>query len=226
MAEDPWAEGRQAWSRLSEWIQFEDDVRGADPRAGAGALRALGDVGLVRRLLAQAEFEAVRSARRQGRSWSEIAVRLGVTRQSAWERWRDVDDDADAESAPGTAPRDPVGDATAELTARERRRRSSSVVVPNVVGRSWTEARELLRVNRLVGYDAEPDGPSLVMGRLSDEMVVDQSPEAGAKVPSGASVKLWLRRRGGGAGVREPRRPVPDPVPGAKMRDEITDQAV
>ena len=27
-----------------------------------------------------------------GKSWAEIATHLGVTRQSAWERWRDLDD--------------------------------------------------------------------------------------------------------------------------------------
>jgi hypothetical protein len=214
MAEDPWVEGRRAWSRLSEWIQFDDDARGAHLHDGDGALRALGDVGLVRRLLDQAEFEAVRTARRQRRSWSEIAVRLGVTRQSAWERWRDVDDAAPAEE-------DPVGAAATALTvqARERRRRSS-VVVPNVVGMPWDEASELLRANRLAAVG--PDGPSL--GRLYG-VVVDQTPESGAKVQAGSSVTLWVER-GGGSGVREPRRPMPDPMTGAKMRDEITDEAV
>jgi hypothetical protein len=220
MAEDPWVEGRRAWSRLSEWIQFDDDARGAHLHDSDGALRALGDVGLVRRLLDQAEFEAVRTARRQGRSWSEIAVRLGVTRQSAWERWRDVDDAAPVEESR----RDPVESAAAELTvqARERRRRSS-VVVPNVVGMPWEEARELLRANRLSGVG--PDGAPLGALGWPSGFVVDQSPEAGAKVQPGASIMLWVER-GGGSGVREPRRPRPDSSPGAKMRDEITDQAV
>jgi transposase-like protein len=216
MVDDPWVEGRRAWSRLSEWIQFEDDARGAHLHGDDGAMRALGDVGQVRRLLDRAEFEAVRTARRQGRSWSEIAVRLGVTRQSAWERWRDVDDDAPVE-----ARRDPVGTAATELTvqARERRRRST-VVVPNVIGMSSADARQLLRTNRLLGVDA--DAPALV----ADGVIVDQSPESGARVPAGTEVKLWVRRRGGGSGVREPRRPKPDPLQGHKMLDEVTDRAV
>jgi transposase-like protein len=219
MAEDPWVEGRRAWSRLSEWIQFDDDARGAHLHDGDGALHALGDVGLVRRLLDQAEFETVRTARRQGRSWSEIAVRLGVTRQSAWERWRDLDEGAPS----GESQRDPVGTAAAELSvqARERRRRSS-VVVPNVVGMSWDKARDLLRANRLIGVGPNKDG--LPLGWPSG-VVVDQSPEAGAKVQTGSSIRLWVQR-GGGSGVREPRRPTPDPLAGAKMRDEITDEAV
>jgi hypothetical protein len=220
MAEDPWVEGRRAWSRLSEWIQFDDDARGAHLHDADGALRALGDVGLVRRLLDQAEFEAVRTARRQGRSWSEIAVRLGVTRQSAWERWRDVDD-----AAPAEEPRRGVVESVAAkltIQARERRRRGT-VDVPNVVGRSWEEAGELLRANQLTGIG--PDGEPLGALGWPRGVVVDQSPEAGARVKPGSLVTLWVER-GGGSGVREPRRPMPDSSPGAKMRDEITDQAV
>ena len=33
----------------------------------------------------------VRQARKAGLSWTEIATALGVTRQSAWERWRELD---------------------------------------------------------------------------------------------------------------------------------------
>lgn len=51
MAEDAWREGRQAWRRLSKWVRFDD---GPNPRDGAGALAALGDVGLARRLLDRA----------------------------------------------------------------------------------------------------------------------------------------------------------------------------
>jgi hypothetical protein len=55
-------------------------------------MQALGDIRLVRELLDQAEMGAVRAARAGGRSWAEIAAVLGVTRQSAWERWRDLAD--------------------------------------------------------------------------------------------------------------------------------------
>ncbi|WP_458114598.1 helix-turn-helix domain-containing protein [Arthrobacter sp. R1-13] len=33
----------------------------------------------------------MRQARKAGLSWTEIATALGVTRQSAWERWRELD---------------------------------------------------------------------------------------------------------------------------------------
>jgi hypothetical protein len=79
-----WDEGRQAWNRLCG--------HSADPGDGDRALIALSDIGTVRRALEHAELQAVRIARRHRKSWSEIAVQLGVTRQSAWERWRDVND--------------------------------------------------------------------------------------------------------------------------------------
>jgi hypothetical protein len=191
---------------------------------------ALADIGLVRRLLDQAEFEAVRAARRQRKSWSEIAIRLGVTRQSAWERWRDVDDDA----TPGQQiiPRAPnlddvdIEDAVLERVsaARERRRRSS-VLVPNVIGMSLDNANVVLSKNGLVAVGSDPANQPPVGSGWPDAVVTDQSPESGATVPPGSSVTLWVDR-GGGSGVREPRRPKPDPKAGRKMWDEVTDEAV
>src|ERR1700734_4300044 len=87
---DAWDQARQAWRRLaasSEWASEDDD-----------GLAALSDIGVVRRMLDQAELAAVRTARRHGKSWAEIATHLGVTGQSAWERWRDLDDSPGAES--------------------------------------------------------------------------------------------------------------------------------
>lgn len=63
-------------------------------------MSALGDIRLVRGLLDQAEMGAVRAARLEGRSWAEIATMLGVTRQSAWERWHDLVDSAGGERPP------------------------------------------------------------------------------------------------------------------------------
>jgi len=179
-------------------------------------LTALADIGVLRRLLDQVEFEAVRAARRQGRSWSEIAIRLGVTRQSAWERLRDVDD-----AVPTAVPTPVMLD---ETTARERRRQSS-VTVPNVIGMSWNDARDALLRNRLVAIGPDPDGVPLTAIGWPDGVVADQSPESGAMVPPGSTITLWMDRNGG-AGVREPRRPKPDPKTGRKMWDEVTDEAV
>ena len=124
-----WDDGRQAWERLDGW---DAD---AHPVDGTAALAALSDIGTVRRLLDQAELSAVRTARRHGKSWAEIATRLGVTRQSAWERWRELDEEQ---------PHDLLGQTARELAVR--RRRQSSVVVPSVIGMSWEKAQDVLTV--------------------------------------------------------------------------------
>ncbi|MCL9796244.1 PASTA domain-containing protein [Frankia sp. AgKG'84/4] len=265
----PWQEARRAWRRLDAWwhgsssaaspADAPDLARGgpsADP-AGArmtdadAALTALSDIGLLRRLLDQAELDAVRCARRGRRSWTEIAVRLGVTRQSAWERWRDLD-----ETPPTDAPATPAGSldsiaadlvdqATRSLLAgRERhpdgiptppkranraaRMLRLSVAVPDVIGLSWDAARHRLVGVGLVG--AEPDaGPQDWKAGVDKEppgVVTAQIPEAGARVPAGSLVTLWLHRGGGSAGVREPRRPGPSPRSARVLRPEPTDEAV
>jgi hypothetical protein len=46
----------------------------------------------IRAKCSQTELKTVREARISGLSWTEIAGALGVTRQSAWERWRELDE--------------------------------------------------------------------------------------------------------------------------------------
>ena len=58
-------------------------------RHAALKFKALEDIRFVRALLDTAERNAVRAARHHGRSWTDVASALGVSRQSAWERWRD-----------------------------------------------------------------------------------------------------------------------------------------
>lgn len=54
---------------------------------------ALASVVALRRLADQIEREAVRSALKQGWSWSRIAQGLGVTKQAAHKRLSDVTSD-------------------------------------------------------------------------------------------------------------------------------------
>ncbi|ORA70560.1 hypothetical protein BST25_18890 [Mycobacterium heidelbergense] len=176
-------------------------------------MAALSDIGVVRRMLDQAELAAVRAARRHGNSWAEIATHLGVTRQSSWERWRDLDGSAGAY--------EPAADL---LTTRaHEQRRASTIVVPNVVGLEWIDASDVLNDKGLVAINARPDTPTMPQDR--GWIVTDQSPESGARVAAGSVIRLWLTGDGD-AGVREPRRPRPTPKSARAMRPEPRDQAV
>jgi hypothetical protein len=211
----PWDEGRKAWKRLTRW-----DEHGLAPdetaATGDAAISALTDISAMRRQLDRAEFVAVRRARMTSRSWAEIATALGITRQSAWERWRDVDADAPGDHASGEE---------IPVSARERRRRGT-VVVPRLIGVRWDEARHHLEQLGLVGVRSDPDGPPLAALGWPNTVVTDQSPESGAMVPTSSIVTLWLERGDGSAGDREPRRPAPTPLEGRELPDESTVRAV
>jgi hypothetical protein len=217
----PWQDGRRAWERLNGWHQDDPSASPGHPDSGPMSLSALSDIGLVRHLLDQAELVAVRTARRHGKSWAEIATKLGVTRQSAWERWRDLDDSREATDAVLEAvTTDLVGEATRNL------RRQSRTKVPYVVGLSWASARERLYEAGLRAVGSDPDARPLEVGEWAGIIVTDQSPESGARVPQGTPVRLWTERRGGSAGVREPRRPKPDPRVGREVKYLPSDEAV
>lgn len=98
-ARAPWQDGRRAWGRLNGWHNDHPEAVPRHPDSGDAALAALTDVHLVRSLLDRAELIAVRTARRHGKSWSEIATLLHISRQAAWERWHDVESDQDAAEA-------------------------------------------------------------------------------------------------------------------------------
>jgi hypothetical protein len=84
-----WQDGRRAWARLNGWHQPEPTAVPGHGDNALAALKALEDIRFVRALLDTAERNAVRTARDHGESWSNVASALGVSRQSAWERWRD-----------------------------------------------------------------------------------------------------------------------------------------
>ncbi len=212
MSEDvgPWQEGQRAWDRLADWYPAEPSTTARHSADAERALRALTDIGLVRRLLDHAELTAVRAARKQGKSWTEIAISLGVTRQSAWERWRDIDDEAGvAKQTAGESLPQAVPDTEAVIaTARAG---GVTVEVPNVTGLKYDDACLTLRGRGLVGVGPDPAAPTWPYA-----VVTDQTPESGAAVPPRSSVILWTGR--GDSGVREPRRPGPEPRTGRKVR--------
>lgn len=191
MSRDPWHEAREAWERLAR-----------QPGSGEEALNALSDVGVVRRMLDRAELEAVRAARRDRKSWAEIATRLGVSRQSAWERWKDLDDEA---APPPATPR---------------------VTVPDVVGMSWAVAQHRLAEERLHPVIADPSPTPFLGPEAADFQVVEQKPVAGERVPAHTQVAVWLYRGPGSAGDRAPLEPRPDPRARRGGIDEETGESV
>jgi transposase-like protein len=207
---DPWHEGRDRWERMRIWLD-----EGTPAPDGAAGLAALSDLVTQRRLLDLIELAAVRAARREGRSWTEIATRLGVSRQSAWERWRDLDEPSAAESLPGISA-DAVAEVVAEVVIEHvaeqagRRRREAKVKVPNVVGRPVPEAIRVLTEAGLLPIGPDPDAPDPLAVARPGSVVTDQSPESGARVAARSWVRLWFSG-GNDGGVREPRNPAPDP---------------
>ena len=72
--------------------------------------------------------EWVRIARSRGHSWQEVAEALGVTRQSAWERFKDAEEHPDAviRNVLGSLRR-PEGAPTLEQIREEERRKEAEV---------------------------------------------------------------------------------------------------
>ncbi|MQY29349.1 PASTA domain-containing protein [Nocardia aurantia] len=204
-----WSDGNAAWKRLI--------ARRTGPSTGAEALAALDEVVTVRRALDQMELQAVRAAREYGQSWTEVATYLGVTRQSAWERWHDLDQTIATEQAAREVAAVPL------KAARERRR--SAVTVPNVIGKSWIEAYAALDKVGLAAVSAVPDLPTPDRTEVG-WLVTDQSPESGARVPARSIVQVWLTRDEGHGGVREPRRPKPTPLSMREALPEPAEEAV
>jgi hypothetical protein len=96
-ARSEWQDGRRAWERLNGWHR---PPAAGEQRGTPQVEKALVDIRFVRALLDRAELNAVRAARGAGASWTDVATMLGVTRQAAWERWREVDE---AQPTAGTA---------------------------------------------------------------------------------------------------------------------------
>ncbi len=194
-----WKSGDRAWRRLVA------QAFGTDIDSVATALSALDDVQLLRRLLDRTELAAVRQARTSGSSWAEIAVRVGTTRQAAWERWRELDDAATTPTAAMDAGLTTAAIATVRTSGVQARGRGK-IKVPRVVGLPAGEARQRLE---MIGLRAAGTDPEVDM--FSRHFTVTaQYPDSGAPVARGSVVRLWLERGdGGGAGDREPRRPLP-----------------
>jgi hypothetical protein len=106
--------------------------------------------------------------------------------------------------------------AAADLTRRTR----GTSAVPDVVGMSYDDARDVLVRAHLAAVNAEPDAAPLPPAEWHSAVVVRQYPDSGTRLRAGSPVKLWVERGGGSAGVREPRRPRP-PVREASAERDI-----
>jgi transposase-like protein len=216
-----WRAAHVAWKKLGVWLN--DRVTGPGSRdREPDPLAALGHVGTVRRMLDEVELRAVRSARLRGKSWAEIATRLGVTRQSAWEKWRDLDGSPAADEPAVTVPESDEVWLAAEREIGRLRGRAKRVRVPNVVGKALAVAQRELASRGLTAASGDPEG--VLDMAPAGSVVTDQSPESGASVPPGTRVLLWVDR--GEGGVREPRRPGPDPLRARKYLPDPADEAV
>ncbi|MGQ0575990.1 MAG: sigma-70 family RNA polymerase sigma factor [Pseudonocardia sp.] len=96
------AQLHQAALDAERWLDSLDPDAISSPDADASDLRRIGRA-VVDGARVEAELaEAVAGARANGRSWGQIAAILGVSRQSARERFGDV-----AAEAAAPAPREP-----------------------------------------------------------------------------------------------------------------------
>jgi hypothetical protein len=98
--------------------------------------------------------------------------------------------------------------------------RTGRVVVPDLLGLTWTEAGHILEGLHLVA--AHADGSQLIDAGRFGGVIVKQDLPAGMVVPTGAWVTLWLAPDPGSAGVREPRRPRPGPRTASEALPEPT----
>ncbi len=146
---------------------------------------------------------------------------LAITRQSAWERWRDLDDDVETPAAEPAK----VGTAVPEVGGRARRHRM--VAVPDLVGLTSADAVGILTRTGLQAVSATPDHELLEdYDDLRPTVVVRQYPDPGTRIQTTSTVRLWLERGDGEADVREPRRPTTPPRAFQIERDQRAEEAV
>jgi len=76
--------------RANGWLVGIDQLTALDPMERFGAIRT------ARAALDAVEVEAVVAARRAGKSWTEVGVQMGMTKQSAHERFAKHDPQGEA----------------------------------------------------------------------------------------------------------------------------------
>jgi hypothetical protein len=95
----------------------------------------------------------------------------------------------------------------------DRERIADVVVVPDVVGMTVDAGRQVAHEAGLVLAQPDPDGPPLAALTIPGLfLITEQDPAPGSRLYRRDSVRVRFRADVDGlAGVREPRRPLPDP---------------
>ena len=125
---------------------------------------------------------------------------LTISRQAAWERWRELDSEPDSTIQPADAQRI-TGAVTADLVARAGRRRI--VKVPDLLGLTWADAITIFTRSGLDAVLATPDtSPHGSPEDLRPIGVVRQYPDPDTRIHAASTVKLARTRRRRGRGPR------------------------
>ncbi|MYS23718.1 PASTA domain-containing protein [Streptomyces sp. DvalAA-14] len=109
-----------------------------------------------------------------------------------------------------------------------QQRHADVVIVPDVVGKTVAEASGIAHEAGLSLAQPDPDGPPLAALTWPGVwLVTEQDPSPGTELYRWDSVRVRFRGAGadGSAGVREPRRPAPDPEGLAAERKSAGDPA-
>jgi PASTA domain-containing protein len=85
----------------------------------------------------------------------------------------------------------------------------ATIRVPNLIGLPYPEAAAVAVALGLSMIGPDPDGPPLAVLAWPNGIVVRQEPPATTVIASDVPLVVWVRRRGGEAGDREPLRPRP-----------------
>ncbi|TQC42493.1 PASTA domain-containing protein [Rhodococcus sp. WS4] len=102
------------------------------------------------------------------------------------------------------------------------RRHRDFITVPNVIGMSPLQAKREANHAGLWLRGPEADAGPIGESELSTGVITAQAPEAGSLVHPVSALAVWIARDDdGGGGMREPRRPLPDPKGNKEVFDAL-----
>jgi hypothetical protein len=97
----------------------------------------------------------------------------------------------------------------------------SIVAVPNIVGLTVADGLKAAAEAEVVLTAADSNGPSVQATPLAHWRIIWQLPSPGSRRNRGEQVLVGFDEHGGGwSGVREPRRPLPNPLQAAARHED------